>query len=634
MSERDPLDIARDLVGWGVPVFRAVPHTDGPDGCGYAPCRGRHAAGFHPPGGWQNTPLSTSLAAIDAWRPGDALCAVGGYGADFGDTDPRNGGVASRAAMVAAGIWPRVYGVATTPNGGTHEVFAPVGAGKGTLKSAPGVDFQFGTAAGSDHGFVFIAPTVRLNTAGEAVAYRWIEPPDLSDIEGDDSGAALAEALRAERAPRPVEVTRVAADLFETPHDPHSGVIPMGERHARMLAYAGRLVEMGLRYEEAKALYSRRWADCEQEGYLWTLAEALDNPFEDAWRRYLHPRSAPTADAGTTGEQEGAAQDEERFVPLDWAAEFATDYTNVDWLPGRLCQRGEQIACVGDGKVGKSLFWLDWARHAVTGADYLGTEGLKPLTVVYADRENSRRDIVQRLLAYGATPDELDRLVYFSFPPFRFLDVTGDDLMYVVEKYDADVVILDTVSRFVQGKESEADTWLSLYRMMHARLKGQKRAGVRLDHFGKDADRGARGSSAKSQDIDHVWEMFADSTARTGSEVRTRLELVRTHTRSGVGPDKLELDRSGTKDELDELWVPGSTRHVLAASGDVWRGEGVKDISAMLDEAGVTDKTLGRERLSAAGRKLGIKVSTDMWGLVVKYRRAENSSSSIDFEIP
>ena len=77
------------------------------------------------PRGWQNT--RPSLATVDAWRPGEALCAVMGHALDLLDVDPRNGGDEARPGLLAAGIWPSVYAVADTPSGGTHELSPPSG---------------------------------------------------------------------------------------------------------------------------------------------------------------------------------------------------------------------------------------------------------------------------------------------------------------------------------------------------------------------------------------------------------------------------------------------------------------------------------------------------------------------------
>lgn len=199
------LAIARGLVEAGVPVFRAVPHVDG--ACGYPWCHevvepGRRTAEFHHPAGWQNTPVG--MAGVDAWQPGDALCAVMGVACDVLDVDPRNGGRESYDMLAMAGLVPRSYGVAVTPSGGEHYIIARLHVGKATGTIAAGIDIQAGADDGTGRGFVYIAPTVRASKSGggddgEPVPYRWAVAPALDDMDGDDSGVELAEIVAAER---------------------------------------------------------------------------------------------------------------------------------------------------------------------------------------------------------------------------------------------------------------------------------------------------------------------------------------------------------------------------------------------------------------------------------------------------
>lgn len=159
--------------------------------------------------------------------------------------------------------------------------------------------------------------------------------------------------------------------------------------------------------------------------------------------------------------------------------------------------------------------------------------------------------------------------------------------------------MIDTASRFVAGKENDSDTWLALYRLVHAPLKAAGIACWRLDHFGKDLERGARGSSAKTQDVDHVWELtHHGSQAETDgatTTVTTQLRLTRTHTRTGIGPDLLDVTRVGRK--TGDLWLPGETAHRLTAPGMVTvRSQVVQSYVEALQTAGVP-AGLGRTAL-------------------------------------
>ncbi|GAA3172719.1 AAA family ATPase [Nonomuraea roseoviolacea] len=272
-----------------------------------------------------------------------------------------------------------------------------------------------------------------------------------------------------------------------------------------------------------------------------------------------------------------AADTGDRFPRLDWTDAFATDFSEINWLPGRWLERGQQVALVGDGKVGKSIFTLDWIWRAITGRPALGDIRREPINVLYFDRENSLRDIVTRLSAFGATDDDLavlnERFDYRMFPRFsgalNASDTAASELLAIVDEQPRDVVILDTVSRYISGKENDSDTWLELYRRVHEPLKSRGIASIRLDHFGKDIEKGSRGSSAKTQDVDHVWELTAYDETRTFTDtveaVTTRLKMLRTHTRTGLGDDVFHITRRGEK-ERGGAWLAGRTRHELTDS--------------------------------------------------------------------
>ncbi len=325
---------------------------------------------------------------------------------------------------------------------------------------------------------------------------------------------------------------------------------------------------------------------------------ALEDDDLDAYRSILAEVSA-TRSAGE--------ETHDRFPQVDWDEAFGTDFSQMDWLAGRFMERGQQVTLVGDGKVGKSLFTLDWVIRAVTGRPFIGDEARPRSKVLYFDRENSLRDIITRAKALGAGPSDLrDRLFYRQFPRFSgALDESSPaarEFLAIVDELLPDVVILDTASRFIAGKENDSDTWLQLYQLIHAPLKSRGVACVRLDHFGKDSDRGSRGSSAKTQDVDHVWEMRRVDERKQllgdMERVATTITLKRTHTRSGLGEDEFTVVRRGER-MRGGMWLDGRTGHELADSGvlEVIRGEVDRIVDDLL-AAGVPSG-LGRDKLKS-----------------------------------
>lgn len=284
------------------------------------------------------------------------------------------------------------------------------------------------------------------------------------------------------------------------------------------------------------------------------------------------PESGGAANDEGEDEKEGdgpaGLMDMVRASIVNWGDLLNEDFTAVEWLAGKLLAKGQQVALVGDGKAGKSVFSQEWAWRMSAGLPFLDDEARDPIRVLYLDGENGRNDLQARFISFGVELGNLPNLVYASFPPIPPLDtaVGGAVLMALAQEVEAEVVWIDTVSRFISGAENDADTWLSLYRHTLMKLKNAGIASIRLDHFGKDKDRGARGNSAKTQDVDHVWELAVID------EQDSLLALKRTHTRTGIGEGFLRLHRQGER--VDDQWVAGGTRHVLAAAPDPFTLDG------------------------------------------------------------
>ncbi|MFD8805613.1 AAA family ATPase [Streptomyces sp. NPDC059597] len=306
---------------------------------------------------------------------------------------------------------------------------------------------------------------------------------------------------------------------------------------------------------------------------------------------------------------------------IDWDPFYATDFGQIQLLPGKLLAPGQQITVVGDGKAGKSLLVQEWLWRMATGQSFLGDRPQPPISVLYVDAENGHQDIQERFVSYGAGPGRMGMLTYASFPPIRPLDTAGGgaDLMAMVKETEARLVCLDTVSRFISGPENDADTWLSLYRHTLLPLKRAGVASVRLDHMGKDGERGARGSSAKTQDVDHVWELRAQGGGT--------LVLKRTHTRTGIGPDQFVVLRQAQRD--GNRYRPGCTRHVLMEFDRVEQApEGsVEWLVARIDELGLPDDA-GNPRTIAALAHAQIKIGKDKIAAAVRMRKNRDNLGS------
>jgi hypothetical protein len=181
----------------------------------------------------------------------------------------------------------------------------------------------------------------------------------------------------------------------------------------------------------------------------------------------------------------------------------------VDWVAEPYIERGTCNATYGDVKAGKSLLWQDIAARLATGRPVLASPARPPMHVLYLDWENNEPLLRERFRdKMGYTWQELQPyLHYASYPDLRPMDTPegGEQACRLAVACQAELVIVDTTSRIIAGAESSADTFGDVYRYT---LMPMKRAGIatgRIDHEGKDATRGQRGSSAKGADVDVVW---------------------------------------------------------------------------------------------------------------------------------
>lgn len=282
----EDLDIARELISWGLPVFVAKP----------APNGGTGNTGFYLPRGWETTQPDNAI--LNRWRPGDALCLVMGWGFDLVDCDPRNGSDPSRAAWNEDGIMPRVYAAATTPSGGTHELIASLGI-HSRDNVALGIDVKAGKD-GKGHGFAFIAPTVkRSKVTGDLVAYQWVTKPTRPD-PNDRTGARLIALVNGRRN---------RAELGNG-----TGTIPLGQRHEIMLAYTLQLRQEH-EYEDALPIAHARAADCEG---TWDPAETV-RLLKGAYDQPAAPKFYDRSDVGNARRARDSFGGNLRYSPaLGW----------------------------------------------------------------------------------------------------------------------------------------------------------------------------------------------------------------------------------------------------------------------------------------------------------------------------
>jgi len=242
---------------------------------------------------------------------------------------------------------------------------------------------------------------------------------------------------------------------------------------------------------------------------------------------------------------------------IDWATFWDEDHAEEWLVPGFLAE-GRQHAIFAKGGAGKSLFTLWHAtRLAIAGT-----------SVLYCDYEMTRADLDSRLDAMGYGPDtDLSALHYLSLPSIPPLDtVKGAEVLTVYARHvDAKLLVIDTAARAVKGEENDADTYRDLYRWTGLANKQDGRTMLRIDHAGHNDTGSARGSSAKNDDVDVVWELRSRDN---GIELRARKK------RMGWIPDKVP-------------WVQTADPLGYATTAVAGWPEHTSEVAAKLDELGV-----------------------------------------------
>lgn len=253
--------------------------------------------------------------------------------------------------------------------------------------------------------------------------------------------------------------------------------------------------------------------------------------------------------AETPDEDADLAAIAERFEGsrVKWSEFWSMKNEPPEWFCEPLIERGRQVALYsGSAKDGKSLLMQEICQQLVRGLPTLGRpKGTEhaPIRILYIDKENTVKDLHERYTSkMGGTPDtwDLDGLVYYSFPSLAWMDTPqgGKEVHALARYHRVDLVVVDTLSRVVEGKINDPDTPVDFYRHTGERLKRDGIALVRLDHAGKDVSKGQLGSVNKTTDVDEVWQL-----TNGGEDDKDTLYLKRTHTRTSHGADSITVYR-------------------------------------------------------------------------------------------
>ena len=275
---------------------------------------------------------------------------------------------------------------------------------------------------------------------------------------------------------------------------------------------------------------------------------------------------------------------------IDWDQFWTTQRDPAAWFIPHLLPAGgystTSHATAGDGK---SLLVLDACLAVATGSDFLG-KPVKEGTILYIDQEQNETILMERLKAFGHKDERFTRLHYSLLHDWPPLDTPegGAAVLAAAQALQADIVVIDTLGKLVIGEENSSMTTHEFSMNTQIPLKREGISLIRVDHSGKDLERGIRGSSAKQGDTDQVYRLKAEGAHRVVLECTKS----RAH----------ELEAAGAKHEL--LRETNPLRHVITGDKQADETTAIAEIIGEMDKLGLpqaTGRDVARTKLREAG---------------------------------
>ena len=302
---------------------------------------------------------------------------------------------------------------------------------------------------------------------------------------------------------------------------------------------------------------------------------------------------------------------------VNWQKLWTDDRPEEEWIAEPVIPKGRSIALYAPAKAGKSTIVLAIAAAIATGGRILGQTRATPTNILYLDYEMTEDDLIERLTGLGYGPqDNLNHLHYALLPSLPPLDTIegAHAILHLTDQTQAQLVIVDTFGRAVEGDEDKADTVRNFYRHTGLALKARGIAVLRTDHSGKDTAKGMRGSSAKNDDVDIVWQLTRTDT-RSGEGVR----LNRTHSRISWVPQEIKISRQETDHGHD---------YIIDAQDQTWPN-GTRQDADLLDTLELP-YNIGFNQAKQAIREAGHKMRDARIRTALKFRKqAANSEANL-----
>lgn len=610
---REALEHARALARDGVPIRRALP----------APPGSKNEF-LHPTGWQEDTSVAASLAAIDAWRTGDALCAVMGVVCDGIDTDPRHGGAASASALRAAGMWPRVYGRQRTPAGGTHDLVAPLNVGS-PVGFQPGIDLRGGLreplpSGSMGRGFIYIAPTVRVSKAdGVPRPYVWEIRPDLNALvagESDDTGEALAEVIRDRSAWRSsaarVSSSLRSSDLFAGPSNRNGlwtreqaeasleqALTEIREAHDGSIrktlfertCHVARFYPNFYSYEELESRLLSAVRETAYDGDTNPRSWNAEYAIREGVKKSVANNPRAEIDEGGTRKVNGSTGEAPAKLGLvrERASSIKIRRTRYVW-EGR-CPVGVMTFLAGREGTGKSTVAYDLAARLTRGelpGEFMG----QPRSVIVCAGEDSwEHTIAPRLIAVNADLDSVFRVRAQTVdgPMDIVLPRDVSEVTEMVREDNVGMIILDPLMSMLD-KKMNSDKYQEVYTALKPVIQMAELTGVAIigiTHLNKTAGTDplsrmmasrAFSTAPRSVLITHLDDSEDESGDDfAGPNNQPREKFILGHEKHNLGPKARTLAYHIEAKEVG--WDDGP----IISSRIVWDGESKNTVAAAMN---------------------------------------------------
>lgn len=288
------------------------------------------------------------------------------------------------------------------------------------------------------------------------------------------------------------------------------------------------------------------------------------------------------------------------------------------WIAPYLVPEGRMVSLVGPAKSGKSLLALNCAAAIASGRPFLGEPTIQS-TVLYIDQENIPiSDVKPRLEQMGYTWQDLKtHFIYSSYGRFEDFNTRkgADNLMKLIREHNVQVVIIDTISRVVTGKENDNDTWNDLHKHLESQLKREGISMLRLDHTGKDTDKGPRGGSAKLGDVDMTVTLTAQ---RNGNMIHLTV-------------DGHRMPLTWAKLHLEKIHVP-LLDFIIKEEKTETTAQRIQRLVELLDRHGFERRLTVIETRNALA-SLNQRISNDVASAVTKARKTNQATRPMNRQL-